>query len=394
MNKFKYILLLSTFFIFINLLAFAYIYSQTKINMYSNEFTSFKKRFSKNETKEIFPHPFFGYNNTNNKIIENDLKNREPLFNHVPENIKSSDIKILILGGSVATHLSHNHSEDTFKVDDINYDKFDIFQKALNQKFKTDRFKVINAAIPGGKQPQQLFKFNYLLLNGYTFDIVLNLDGINELALSIAENIPIKNNIIYPRQFSRQIKAFNTNISCTINSNKSIHDKSIFPIKELYNLFIIYSCHKKIYGIENQIDEDFYNLSKFKDEGFNVKLAKVVNLWKRSSNMISDLSKNYNFKYIHVLQPNQYFKDSKLLTKKEKEISNFTKYSNPISKYYEKFNIDEVQAKYKFDSRYIFKSNNENLYRDYCCHLNNRGMYLLSHNIIEKFEEVFIPYIR
>ena len=81
-----------------------------------------------------------------------------------------------------------------------------------------------------------------------------------------------------------------------------------------------------------------------------MKLAKVVNLWKRSSNMISDLSKNYNFKYIHVLQPNQYFKDSKLLTKKEKEISNFTKYSNPISKYYEKFNIDEVQAKYKFDS--------------------------------------------
>jgi len=394
MNKLKFTIYFSATILILNIFAYGVIYLQTNINMYSEDFKSFKKRFSKNEKKEIFPHPFFGYSDTKSKIVKNNLNNNEPLFYHVPDLVEPEDIKILILGGSVATHLSHNHSNDQFIINSDKYNKFDIFQKTLNSRLNTTKFKVFNAAIPGGKQPQQLFKFNYLLLNGYKFDIVINIDGLNELALSIAENIPIKNNVIYPRQYSRQIKAFNKNINCTKNSNKSIHDKSIFPIKELYNLFIIYSCHKKIYGVKNQIDTDFYLLSKFKDEKFEIKLNKVINLWEKSSQMISELSKSYQFDYIHVLQPNQYFENSKPLTKEEQEISNFKKYEEPIKKYYDKFKIQNINSKYKFDARYIFESNNENLYRDYCCHLNNKGMYLLSNNIIDKFEDLFISFIQ
>ena len=389
-KKIVYIFYFLSLFIILNVLSFGFIYFKTDFNMYKIEFQEFKKRFSKNEEKFIYPHPYYGYGGYSLFPLKNSLGNNdEPIFFKIPKKIYSDDINILILGGSVAAHLSLNDSEDKFKINNKIYDKHDIFEKTINWKFNTDRFKIYNAAIPGGKQPQQLFKLNYLLLNGYKFDYVINLDGFNEIALSISENIPIKNNIIYPRQYSRQIRAFNKDISCVKNSNKSIHNTSILPIRELYNLYNIYSCHKKLYGLQTDIDEDFPKLSKFKNENFEIKLNKIIKLWENSSNMIFNLSEVYNFNYIHILQPNQYYKNSKNLTDSEKEISNFQKYKNPIEKFYENLNLNNLTIINKFDARKIFISNRESLYRDYCCHLNNKGMFILSNKIINEFQELF-----
>ena len=46
------------------------------------------------------------------------------------------------------------------------------------------------------------------------------------------------------------------------------------------------------------------------------------------------------------------------------------------------------------DLRFIFKDNNETLYQDSCCHLNDRGMVLISEKIIsdniDLFRKIFI----
>lgn len=388
----KIIIIIYTFslFLLINIFSFGFIFFKTDINMYTDEFQEFKKRFSKNEKKIIYPHPYYGYGGYSLFSLKNNLGNNdEPIFFKIPREINSDDIKILILGGSVATHLSLNDSEDNFEINEQTYDKYDIFEKTINQNFNTQRFKIYNAAIPGGKQPQQLFKLNYLLLNGYQFDYVINLDGFNEIALTTSENIPIKNNVIYPRQYSRQIKAFNKDISCIKKSNKSIKNSSIFPMLELNNLYNIYNCHKKIYGLKNDIDEDFSNLSKFKEENIQIKMDKIVKLWTKSSHMIFDLSEIYKFKYIHILQPNQYYRASKIMTDDEKKFSNFKKYKIPIEKFYKNLKTDKLMINYKFDARNVFLTNNETLYRDYCCHLNNKGMFILSKKIIEEFKELF-----
>ena len=141
--------------------------------------------------------------------------------------------------------------------------------------------------------------------------------------------------------------------------------------------------------MQTDIDEDFPKLSKFKNENFEIKLNKIIKLWENLSNMIFNLSEVYNFNYIHILQPNQYYKNSKNLTDSEKEISNFQKYKNPIEKFYENLNLDNLTIINKFDARKIFISNRESLYRDYCCHLNNKGMFILSNKIINEFQELF-----
>ena len=97
--------------------------------------------------------------------------------------------------------------------------------------------------------------------------------------------------------------------------------------------------------------------------------------------------------YIHILQPNFYLDKSKKLTKKEQSLLNYSKYGDIISNYYGTLNLENLNAKNKLDLRYIFKDNTNELYRDYCCHLNNLGMHLLSVNIIESFNKEFNSYL-
>ncbi len=52
-----------------------------------------------------------------------------------------------------------------------------------------ERAIVVNLALPGYKQPQQLIALNYLLALGAHFDLVLNIDGFNEIALPPSENL-------------------------------------------------------------------------------------------------------------------------------------------------------------------------------------------------------------
>jgi len=46
----------------------------------------------------------------------------------------------------------------------------------------------VDLAVGGYKQPQQLMTLTYLLTLGFEFDVVLNIDGFNEVALHQAEN--------------------------------------------------------------------------------------------------------------------------------------------------------------------------------------------------------------
>ena len=224
--KKKIIFFILTFllvFITINLGSFILIKSITKKNIYTKDYKEFKKRFRKSNFKTIFPHPFFGFGIRDNYNYSKKFNN-EPLFVNDINKINLDDkIKILILGGSVATHLSLNNSDDKYNYNNKLINHEDIFEKTINSYFSTDKFIVFNAAIGGGKQPQQLFKLYYLDLIDFKFDIIINLDGFNELALPLSENYQINDHLIYPRNFSRLVSTFglySSNDSST-NTNTS-----------------------------------------------------------------------------------------------------------------------------------------------------------------------------
>ena len=373
-------------FITINLGSFILIKSITKKNIYTKDYKDFKKRFRKSNFKTIFPHPFFGFGIRDNYNYSKKFNN-EPLFVNDINKINLDDkIKILILGGSVATHLSLNNSDDKYNYKNKLINHEDIFEKTINSYFSTDKFIVFNAAIGGGKQPQQLFKLYYLDLIDFKFDIIINLDGFNELALPLSENYQINDHLIYPRNFSRLVSTFNSNFDCVNDINKRTKRFLLFPILELYDLYKIRNCHFSLEGENKNTGTRFSNMTNFKKRDLEKSFKHVKEIWEKSSEKINDFSKLKNILYIHVIQPNQYLKDSKKLTNKELELLNYSKYGDLISQYYHSFNFENINIKNNLDLKYIFKYNNNEIYRDYCCHLNNYGMHLISKEIVKKFE--------
>lgn len=380
-------------FIFINFFSFITIKIVTSKNIYSAEYKNFKKRFRKSEFKTMYPHPYFGFGVNKNFNSQSHI-NDEPLFvNNIDQNKSSNKTKILILGGSVAKHLSLNNSSDKFMYKNIEIDHESIFQKTLNEYFSTDEFFVLNAAIDGGKQPQQLFKLYYLDLNKFEFDIIINLDGFNELALTLSENYAINDHLIYPRNFSRLVSTFNSDFDCVKDLNVKVNRFSIIPLIEFYDLYKIRKCHFKLEGQNKNSGTRFSKITNYKKKTFQESLKKSKNIWINSSNKIDEFSNNNKILYIHIIQPNLYLKNSKILTSSETQLLNYPKYGDIISEHYKKFDIEYLKAEKKLDLKYIFKKNSEELYRDYCCHLNNLGMHLLSLEIINNFKSDFENFI-
>ena len=67
------------------------------------------------------------------------------------------------------------------------------------------RISVVRVALGGYKQPQQLLALSYLLALGAHFDVVIDLDGFNEVALPATDNLPKGIFPFFPRIWSTRV---------------------------------------------------------------------------------------------------------------------------------------------------------------------------------------------
>ena len=98
-KKISYLLLFVILFILANIASFFFILFSLQINLFSSEYLEFKKRFSKAEYRLIYPHPYFGLSNSEDKNYGKLIESSEPVFYKLPKAINNDSIKILILGG-------------------------------------------------------------------------------------------------------------------------------------------------------------------------------------------------------------------------------------------------------------------------------------------------------
>lgn len=379
----------------VNLLSFIVIYTQYGQNSFSRTaMLSFKQRFIMNETSCFYPHPFFGENQCTFEPSENRMNSGEPLyFSRGSVGVKDV-VRVLILGGSVAAHLSKNTTDEpaqAFK--GIQITNTDIFANILNAKLKTDRYSVWNAAFGGSKQPQQLFKLYYLLLLGEKFDIVINLDGFNEVALSLSENKHLALPPIYPRSFSRLVHASGSlDISCVPEANELAKRYSWLPALELYHLYKTTRCYHLINRtFENDASSNVAKLSNFAFVNDERLFESVADIWRRSSAEIELVAQARGFDYIHVVQPNQYVSNSKILSAVERrDFVHDPLYGPPAKRFYSLLAFDGGQRpQHYLDLRYLFETNSDTLYRDFCCHLTNKGMAYIAEAIVDRNLEIF-----
>ena len=344
---------------------------------YSLEQNRFKKVFQKGRI-----HPFYGINFTEQQGFQSKIS-VEKNFMRVSETKSKRPISVVVLGGSVASHLSR-------ATDSIDRDF--ILSEKLNSFFMTDRFKVYNAAFSGGKQPQQYFKLLYLDLLGFEPDLIINYDGFNELALTLEENRQRKINAIFPVSFDRSIISSGYNGDCFSLNNWFLSHNTYVPAIELIKWIYVKRCHNLSTGSETDIELTPKSLFLTENETY---IKRAFLIWSESSNRIARFAEYKNIPYIHVLQPCLYLIGSKPLSSIEvQDFSDGGPYKTIIEKYYKSLSMEDLTTENKIDHRYLFSAEKRTVYSDNWCHLNTFGTELIVEDLIKNSKQIFYDLLK
>ena len=333
------------------------------------------------------PHPFYGFTAGS---PAHDL-------NAAPPWPRREDTVIIgLVGGSVANDVKP------------------YFQRALNRYFAAHNLPrqplVLDLAIGDGRQPLQTIRVANILTQGGDFDLIVNLDGRNEIAGSLIRNFRYGVFPFFPMQWDnrsgwthehtlllgrigilRQEQARLT----AVGEVSPLRPSALFGLVNRYRQEKIAA---EIIGLNHQLAtiESTYDLERHGPRNWlhqeEELLPEAARVWYRGSLALARLTAMAGVDYYHFLQPNQYVPGAKPLSAEEREIAYtpnrrhgyFAKLGYPFLR---AFNQDlQKQGINYFDLTGIFVGNPETLYQDICCHLNKRGNELLAAEMIRRLE--------
>lgn len=387
-----------TFFTIIILQLILIVFILHKIQEYNSQLnnTILKQNTTNLLSQDLVLHPYIGFVNeySSNKPAINrfGFMGPEPIFQK-----KDDEIIIAVFGGSVASNLYLSQKD------------FIIKSLQQNPLYADKKITILNFAFGGLKQPQQLMALNYFLALNAKFDIVINIDGFNEVALSYSENIPQNISSFYPRQWntyarnSLDISALEQILEIEKLKSNRQEVKKLFSNPLLNRLpfienYLFVTNSNKI----NQKEQELAKLLKQSEKNYQTSgpeayyynskeiQENIISIWKQSSIQMNNLSKANGILYLHFLQPNQYHTDSKKLTELEMQVAwqENHPYKEPVEKFYttlisEGENLNKEGIPFT-NLTMVFKDVKETIYVDNCCHYNDAGYHILAKQIIEK----------
>ena len=323
--------------------------------------------------------------------------NRWGLIDDNDSVVQRSDEHLIvgIAGGSVAWQMSVAGESELRKI------------LEASPKLQGRKLRLVRMAVSGFKQPQQLMLLNYLISLGGEFDVVVNIDGYNEAALSIAENSVAGVTIAYPRSWHSRTftmqdpreSAASARLLRLRGQRQSMAmslSNSIWQHSALANL--IWKARDT--SCQNALTQLGYELSRSTRPASEKNFAsygpiateseikninqRVIDLWLRSAHLMQHTCVGHGAKFVHILQPNQYHAGSKVLTKDEKAraISDYQLAGEVIRDIYPDMiaagkTLSAAGIQFS-DQTQIFADVAETVYADEWCHVNELGNRLLA----------------
>ena len=352
-----------------------------------NDFTPPPPQFSVAKATLLrIQHPFYGYtrNGPNHDLSAMPPRQR-----------REELVVIGLLGGSVASEVQP------------------AFQRALNRWFAANRLPrqpvVVNLSVGGAKQPQQTIIFANALLLGGEFDLIVNLDGFNETALS-AENRRGGRFPFYPKWWHTQVGLTAEELLragqigalrreqgrlAAAGETAILRRSAVFGLANRYRqeriAAAIIQRNYELAALESAYSQEKYGPINWPETGDLFPAA--ARIWYRGSLALARLAELGGAEYYHFLQPNQYVPDSKPLSAIELEY-HYTpggRYGSFVAEGYppllREFSRDlQSRGINYFDLTRIFVDRRETLYRDDCCHFNDHGSELLAAAMVERLE--------
>ena len=327
-------------------------------------------------------HPFFGFTSSR---LDHDLNAV------LPRRKREGSVLIGLLGGSVAMDVTP------------------VFESAITRYFAENRIDlepvIIRLAKSSMKQPQQLLIAAWKLILGGEFDLIVNLDGTNEIS-QIHDNRRSGVFPFFPFGWSALVEttAEETMLMGHIKVLRDEQEVLRAGIREsgwFWSAAFGLDAKIRLEKIESRIRALHHELTKsrgtyngerhgprdiYRNEEDTRQAG--VEVWHRGSVLLASLAREAGAEYYHFLQPTQYLPGSKPLTERELAIAYDSKFEkNRRESYLLLAQFGEEMKRRNinfFDLTQIFSNNHETLYRDKCCHFNKRGYQLLAEAMLRR----------
>jgi hypothetical protein len=256
-------------------------------------------------------------------------------------------------------------------------------------------------AAGGYKQPQQLLLLAYLLGLGAQLDLVINIDGFNEVALPVVENVRSGIFPAYPRGWSWRVGSVTdpktlTSLGALFELDRARERWArFFASWRLYHssvLGLVWEGRDRAFESERQrIYGDLAlhekrRVSSHATTGPPIELTTdseqygyLAEIWMDSSLQMKRLCDANSIAYYHFLQPNQYVDVSKPMSPQERKLALKPEHfyrAGAVAGYprLRQSGVRLADSGVRFhDLTAVFAGIEEPLYSDDCCHVNAKG---------------------
>ncbi len=317
-------------------------------------------------------------------------------LNAMPPRQRQGDTVVIgLLGGSVAVGVQP------------------YLQAALNRWFAANHLSrrpvVLNWHSWGGSQPQGTMVAANTLLLGGAADLIVNLDGLNELGNSLGAFgsgvFPF-----FPKHWNNQESLTGRELLLAgqlrvlrreqarltaAQETSPLRGSALFGLANRWrqesNAAAIIRLNSQLMDIESKYNLEKHGPRIWLDSAGKMRPA-AARFWYRSSLLLARLAELAGAEYYHFLQPNQYVPGSKPLSPEERELAwsagapekPLVEQGYPLLRAFNR-DLQESGINY-FDLTGIFADHSETLYKDTCCHLNERGNELLAAEMVRLLE--------
>ena len=357
------------------------------------------------------PRPGYWVNNQGFGIVSvlGEGKQNYELFRRENENCcdlplipNENQLIVAVMGGSVARDFAM-HSR-----------RFGSLARALQQdpRYLDKEITVVNFAIGGYRQPQQLMILNYFLMLGQKFDIVINLDGFNEVYHGLLNYERGVDFTFPPEEIWSQQQQHIERLNMSLTDEPGIQTvyfdwaaRSYGRTADRCRLAICFALNKaaaRYYLFRsNRIvkgqGDTWAKVSHFSrrptppnnpgGKNLDLKLDQperlfgaIADYWANASRIMAGLGRRHGFLYIHILQPNQHYATGRAHDFPGRN-ARTPKFREPVVKGYPLLvsRIEQMQKAgvFAIDATAVFDLGEGEFYSDSCCHYSNKGTGIL-----------------
>ena len=355
-------------------------------------------------------HPYFGFVNRPG-LAELQTNNYGFVSQHdYPYERRDGEYLVGVFGGSVAAGFARFEAEHRALAP--------LLAQALG--IEPAEVSVLNFAQGGFKQPQQLLVYTYFRSLGQELDLVINIDGFNEIALAgrnvrsqVALEMPSFDHLRALREVTGQVAALDDvekmleirsswkKFARTFNRAWSGESWELTTASGFLADFLIYKYHLWRYRthLEARVEatgvapeDSWLVLERPREQGPQV-YGRAVALWARSSELLDGAQKNTGGAYLHLVQPNQYHPTQRRFSDEEKEVafSPESPFADYVRQGYPRLAAEVESLSGRgvrvFSLLELFDDVYMPVYEDDCCHYNETGQRLLAEAIAEALED-------